>query len=155
MSLRNGNSKMSKSDISDFSRINLLDDPDTIQNKIKKAKTDSFEIMGQDCIGDDGNIKDSVLLERPEAVNLIQIYAALSNQDLSEALGLLGGKEFRKLKENLIDILIDKIAPIGNEVKKMLNDKIFLYKILEDGAEVARTESTNNLKDIKEIIGFI
>ena len=155
MSLRNGNSKMSKSDISDFSRINLLDDPDTIQNKIKKAKTDSFEIMGQDCIGDDGNIKESVLLERPEAANLIQIYAALSNQDLSEALGFLGGKEFRILKEKLIDILIAKIAPIGNEVKKMLNDKIFLHKVLEEGAEAARTESTNNLKDIKKIIGFI
>ena len=131
---------MSKSDISDFSRINLLDDPDTIQNKIKKAKTDSFEIMGQECIGDDGNIKESVLLERPEAVNLIQIYAALSNEELSEALGFLGGKEFRILKEKLIDILIAKIAPIGNEVKKMLNDKIFLHKVLEEGAEIARTE---------------
>ena len=79
----------------------------------------------------------------------------MSNQDLSEALGFLGGKEFRILKEKLIDILIAKIAPIGNEVKKMLNDKIFLHKVLEEGAEVARTESTNNLKDIKKIIGFI
>ena len=155
MSLRNGNSKMSKSDVSDFSRINLIDDSDTIQNKIKKAKTDSQEIMGKDCIDDDGNIKGSVLLERPEAVNLIQIYAALSNQDLKETLDFFAGKEFRTFKEKLGEILIAKIAPIGNEVKKMLNDKVFLLKVLEEGAEVARTEARQNLKDIKKLIGFI
>ena len=155
MSLRNGNSKMSKSDVSDFSRINLLDDADTIQNKIKKAKTDSYEIMGQESIDDNGNIKESVVLERAEAVNLIQIYTALSDQGLKKTLNLFAGKEFRVFKEDLADIIIDKIVPIGNEVKKMLDDKIFLLKVLEEGAEVARVEARKNLKDIKKIIGFI
>ena len=155
MSLKNGNSKMSKSDISDFSRINLLDDTDTIKNKIKKAKTDSHEIMGQDCMDDLGNIKEAVLLERPEAANLIQIYAALTNQDLKNTLGFFGGKEFRVLKEKLAEVLIDKIAPIGSEVKRMLNDKVFLLKVLEEGAGLAKAEARKNLKDIKKIIGLI
>ena len=92
MSLRNGNSKMSKSDISDYSRINLTDSADLIYNKIKKAKTDSNEIMGIEALDENGNIKSEILYSRPEAVNLLNIYSALADIEIKETLQNFQGK---------------------------------------------------------------
>ena len=154
MSLRNGNAKMSKSDISDFSRINLQDDVDLINKKIKKAKTDSDEVMGVEALDDTGKIKKEVLLARPEAVNLINIYGATTDMDIKETLENFGGKDFRYLKENLSEVLIDKILPIGTKIKEILKDKEYLLNVLKNGAERANEEASTNLKKVKEIIGL-
>ncbi len=155
MSLRNGLSKMSKSDVSDFSRVNLLDSTDTIVNKIKKAKTDSLEIMDLQEIDDNGFLKNNIIHERPEACNLIQIFSALSDKSIYETLKIFSGKEFRLLKESLAEILVQKIVPIGKEINKMLEDERFLINILDEGAQKANADAEKNLKEIKNIIGFI
>ena len=155
MSLRNGNAKMSKSDDSDYSRINLLDEPDMIHNKIKKAKTDSQAIMGEEALDEDKKVKHDILSSRPEAINLLQIYSAITDKDIRETLNLFSGKEFRLLKESLSEALIEKIVPIGNEVKKMLSDAKFLEEVLNLGSEKAREEAKKNLLDIKKTVGLI
>ncbi len=155
MSLRNGLSKMSKSDVSDYSRINLLDSTDIIVNKIKKAKTDSFEIMGPDDLDHNGNLKTSLVNERPEACNLIQIYSAISKITIGDTLKAFEGKEFRFLKDSLSEILVQKIVPIGEEINRMLKDESFLKNVLEQGAQKAKKDAEKNLQEIKNIIGFI
>ena len=144
MSLKDGSKKMSKSELSDLSRINLTDEEDQIMNKIKKAKTDSLPIPS--------NIKE--LNSRPEARNLIGIYSSLTNSTLENALGDFSGKNFSEFKENLSEILIDKIIPISNEIKKLLKDKSYLDKILEDGCEKADKIASKKVEKIQDIIGF-
>ena len=155
MSLRNGLNKMSKSDISDYSRINIMDSKDLIINKIKKAKTDSSVIMGEEVLDEAGNFSKEVINQRPEACNLLQIYSALSGVSVTETLKNFEGKEFRTLKEKLAEILIQKIFPIGVEIRKMLNEKSYLMKVLEEGAQKAKEQAEKNLREIKNIIGFI
>ena len=113
MSLKDGLKKMSKSDPSDLSRINLTDSKDEIINKIKKAKTDSYPIPTEEI-----KLKD-----RPEAQNLLGIYSSISNQTLDETLNEFGGKNFSDLKVQLAEILSNKISPITIEIKKLTNDK--------------------------------
>ena len=155
MSLRNGLSKMSKSDNSDFSRINLLDDSDLINSKIKKAKTDSHEIMGLEALDENGNIKPHIMKDRPEACNLIQLYSAISDMSVNDSLQSFGGKEFRFLKEVLSEKLINVLVPIGKEIKRLLEDEIYLLNILDKGSKDAKKDSENNFEKIKEIVGFI
>ena len=154
MSLRDGQKKMSKSDESEFSRINLLDDKDTIRNKIKKAKTDSERIMGLEALEDNGEFKTDIVVKRPEAVNLLNILCAAENISKKEAVSMFSGKNFSDLKEGLSDSLISKIIPIGKEMKKMITDKKYLSSVLNKGAEVAEEDSKKNLLEIKNIIGF-
>ena len=144
MSLKDGSKKMSKSELSDLSRINLTDKEDQIMNKIKKAKTDSLPIPS--------NVKE--LNSRPEARNLISIYSSLTNSTLENALGNFSGKNFSEFKENLSEILIDKITPISNDIKKLLKDKSYLDKTLEDGCEKANKIASKKVKKIHDIIGF-
>ena len=132
MSLRNGNSKMSKSEISDYSRINLTDSADLIYNKIKKAKTDNNEIMGIEALDENGNIKSEILSSRPEVVNLLNIYSALSNTEIKETLQNFQGKEFRYLKDSISEILVEVIVPLGNKIKEMLEDKTYILDILNN-----------------------
>ena len=155
MSLRNGLSKMSKSDASDYSRINLLDCKDLIVNKIKKAKTDSNAIMGEEALDEKGEFKKEIINERPEACNLLQIFSALSEHSVDKTLKIFEGKQFKDLKDTLSEIVIQKIAPIGNEVNRMLKEESFLIKILEEGSEKASIHADQNLKEIKNIIGLI
>ena len=155
MSLRNGLSKMSKSDVSDYSRINILDNKDLIVNKIKKAKTDSNTIMGADALDERGVFKQEIINERPEACNLLQIFSAISEQSINKTLNTFEGKEFREFKEMLSEVLIQKIVPIGDEVEKMLKEESFLINILENGSEKASNQAYQNLKEIKNIIGLI
>ena len=144
MSLKDGSKKMSKSELSDLSRINLTDDKDQIINKIKKAKTDPLP-MPQD-------IKE--LDERLEAKNLLGIYSSLTNSTLENSVKNFAGKNFSEFKEQLAEELVNKIEPISNEIKKLLGDKSYLDEILLDGVEKANIIASKKIERIKEIVGF-
>jgi tryptophanyl-tRNA synthetase len=144
MSLKDGIKKMSKSDPSDLSRINLTDDKDQIINKIKKAKTDPLPLPG---------VIDS-LTERPEAENLLGIYSSLKNQNLEKSLIELNGKNFFEFKEQLSEILIERIIPISQEIKKLLEDIDFLDSVLLEGSVKADKIASKKMKKMKELVGF-
>ena len=144
MSLKDGSKKMSKSELSDLSRINLTDDKDQIINKIKKAKTDPLP-MPKD-------LKD--LDERLEAKNLLGIYSSLTNSKLEKSLKNFAGKNYSEFKENLSEELVNNIEPISNEIKKLLGDKSYLDEILLDGVEKANLIASKKIERIKEIVGF-
>ena len=144
MSLKDGTKKMSKSDPSDLSRINLTDKKDEIVNKIKKAKTDNSALPSD----------DKKLNERPEVENLLGIYSSLSNQTLSDSINEFGGKNFSQFKQKLSDLVVEKISPISDEINKLKKDNNFIDKILEDGAEKADKITSKKVKEMKKIIGF-
>ena len=144
MSLKDGSKKMSKSDLSDLSRINLTDNKDQIMNKIKKAKTDPLP-MPKD-------IKD--IGGRLEAQNLLGIFASLSNSTLESSIKKFAGKNFSEFKEELSGLIVDKIIPISEEIKKLLQDESYLDSILLDGVEKADKIASKKIKNIKEIVGF-
>ena len=145
MSLRDGTKKMSKSEESDYSRINLKDNADEIIKKIKKAKSDSDQIPD--------NLK--LLENKPEALNLINIYSEISNSSLEKVLNEMSGKEYSFLKTKLTELLISEITPVGKEIKKLLEDKSHLLKILGKGREKANIIAEENLKNIREKVGLI
>jgi tryptophanyl-tRNA synthetase len=145
MSLRDGTKKMSKSDESNYSRIDLKDTADEIIKKVKKAKSDSSSIPD--------NLK--ALEQKPEALNLITIYASVSNLSLEQALNQVKGKEYSYLKNKLSEILVEEICPVGKEIKKLLEDRRFLEKVLKEGTEKARVIAERNLKEIKNVVGFL
>jgi tryptophanyl-tRNA synthetase len=144
MSLKDGSKKMSKSEISDLSRINLTDDKDQIINKIKKAKTDPMP-MPKTVLE---------LEERLEAKNLIGIYASLTNSNIEKSVESFIGKNFSEFKEKLSEVLVDTIEPISLEIKKLLNDQTYLNNILQVGAEKANSIASKKIQNIKEIVGF-
>ena len=144
MSLKDGLRKMSKSDPSDASRINLTDNKDQIINKIKKAKTDTFP-MPKD-------IKE--LNTRPEARNLISIYSSLTNTKIEQNIEILSGKNFSEFKESLSQVLVDKIEPITKEIKKLLNDRSYIEQILDEGSKKAHEIASKKIKEIHKIVGF-
>jgi tryptophanyl-tRNA synthetase len=144
MSLKDGTKKMSKSDPSDLSRINLTDGKDEIVNKIKKAKTDSLMLPN-----DDKNLS-----ERPEAENLLGIYSNLSNQSLNNSINEFSGKNFSEFKEKLADLIVEKITPISNEINKLQKDNNFIDSVLRDGAKKASEIASKKVEEMKKIIGF-
>ena len=144
MSLKDGTKKMSKSDPSDLSRINLTDGKDEIVNKIKKAKTDSLMLPN-----DDKNLS-----ERPEAENLLGIYSNLSNQSLNNSINEFSGKNFSEFKEKLADLIVEKITPISNEINKLQKDNNFIDSVLKDGAKKASEIASKKVEEMKKIIGF-
>jgi len=144
MSLKDGTKKMSKSDPSDLSRINLTDKKDAIVNKIKKSKTDNLTLPSD----------DKKLNERPEVENLLGIYSSLNNQTLSDSINEFGGKNFSEFKQKLSDLVVEKISPISNEINKLKKDNNFIDKILEDGAEKADEITSKKVKEMKKIVGF-
>jgi tryptophanyl-tRNA synthetase len=144
MSLKDGTKKMSKSDPSDLSRINLTDNKDQILNKIKKAKTDPLPLPGE--------IKN--LAERPEAENLLWIYSSLKNQNLENSINEFNGKNFSEFKEKLSEVLTEKIEPISQEIKRLLNDEKYLDTILLEGSVKADKIASKKIKEIKELVGF-
>ena len=145
MSLRDGTKKMSKSEESDYSRINLKDTADEIMKKIKKAKSDSDPIPEE--------IK--LLKKKPEALNLLTIYSELTKQNLEKSLSELSGKEYSFLKTKLAEILINEITPVGKEIQRLLKDKSYLKNILKKGTEKANIIAEENLKNIREKVGLI
>jgi tryptophanyl-tRNA synthetase len=144
MSLKDGTKKMSKSDASDLSRINLTDENEEILNKIRKAKTDPLT-MPEDTKGLD---------KRPEAENLLGIYSSLKNQNLEISVREFGGKQFSEFKEKLSEVLIEKIQPISKEIKKLINDEKYLDDVLVKGSEKADKIASKKIKEIKELVGF-
>ena len=144
MSLKDGIKKMSKSDPSDLSRINLTDDKDQIINKIKKAKTDPLPLPG--AINN--------LAERPEAENLLGIYSSLKNQNLEKSITEFNGKNFSEFKEKLSEVLIEKIEPISKEIKRLLKDQKFLDSVSLEGSDKADKIASKKMKEMKELVGF-
>ena len=144
MSLKDGLKKMSKSDISDLSRINLSDDKDQIISKIKKAKTDALQMPTQ--------IEE--LNQRPEVKNLLGIYSSLLGSTIDKTIKDYAGKNFSLFKENLAEVIVEKIGPISKEIKILLNDKKYLDEILNEGFKKADKIAREKMKKIHEIVGF-
>ena len=144
MSLKDGLKKMSKSELSDLSRINLTDKEDQIINKIKKAKTDTLPIPS--------SIEE--LKERPEAENLLSIFSSMSETTLEKSIQEFSGKTFSYFKESLTQILVEKIIPISNEIEKLLNEKDYLNEILSEGCKIANKTASKKIEKIHKIIGF-
>ncbi|MDE2029665.1 MAG: tryptophan--tRNA ligase, partial [Alphaproteobacteria bacterium] len=144
MSLRDGTKKMSKSDESDYSRINLTDDADAIATKIKKAKTDP------DPLPD--NVAD--LAKRPEADNLVTIYAALTDRSKAEVLREFAGSQFSAFKPALVDAAVARLAPISQRMRELMQDPAELDRVLIRGAEHANALTQKHIREIKDIVGL-
>jgi tryptophanyl-tRNA synthetase len=145
MSLRDGTKKMSKSDASDYSRINLTDDADTIAQKFRKAKTDPEPLPSE----------EAGLEPRPEADNLVGIYAALADRPKAEVLKEFGGAQFSAFKGALVDISVAKLSPIAAEMKRLVQDPAYIDGVLANGAERAHAIADETVKSVKDIVGFI
>ena len=145
MSLRNGENKMSKSDESDYSRINITDNNDLINLKIQKAKTDPHPLPS----------KKEELENRPETVNLLGIYSALKNEKFEKTMREMSGKDFSSFKKLLAELVISEIEPISKKMNDYLKNKDYLKKILKEGTEKADYISSRNLLEIKKIIGLL
>ena len=135
---------MSKSELSDLSRINLADDADQIINKIKKAKTDPLPMPSS----------NEELDKRHEAKNLIGIYSSLTDTKLEKSINEFSGKNFSEFKEKLSQVLVEKISPISKEISKLLAEESFLDSILLEGSEKANIIASKKMKKIHEIVGF-
>jgi len=145
MSLRDGSKKMSKSDPSDLSRINLTDDADTISKKIRKAKTDP-EALPSELDG---------LAGRPEAENLVGIYAGLADLSKADVLKEFGGQQFSVFKPALADLSVDRLAPIAGEMRRIEGDRAYVDAVLRDGGERAGTLAESTMKTVRDIIGLL
>jgi len=145
MSLRDGTAKMSKSDASDYSRINLADDADTIRLKVQKARTDP-EPLPESADG---------LAARPEAANLVGIYAALARESRERVLGRFGGKLFSEFKKELADLAVTVLAPMGDEVRRLTQAPDHVDAILRRGAERANAIARPHMAEVQELIGLL
>src|SRR5271170_5891834 len=145
MSLRDGTKKMSKSDPSDYSRINLADDADAIAQKVRKAKTDPQPLPSE----------EKGLESRPEADNLVGIYAALADKGKSAVLAQFGGSQFSTFKTALADLAVAKLGPIGTEMKRLVADTAYIDSVLADGASRAQVLAAATMWPVKDIVGFI
>ena len=144
MSLKDGTKKMSKSDPSDLSRINLTDTKDQIVNKIKKAKTDTERLPDN----------DRNLSQRPEVENLLGIYSSLSNQSLKNSINEFSGKNFSEFKEKLVDLVVEKISPISIEINKLQKDNNHIDTVLKEGGKRANVIASKKVEEMKKIVGF-
>jgi len=145
MSLRDGTKKMSKSDPSDQSRINLTDDDDAIAQKIRRAKTDPDPLPHE----------EAGLASRPEAANLVGIYAALADTTPADVLGKLGGAQFSTFKADLVDLTVAKLGPIRGELKRLLQDPAYIDSVLGDGSRRAQKIAAETMRAVKDIVGFV
>jgi tryptophanyl-tRNA synthetase len=145
MSLRDGAKKMSKSDASDYSRINLTDDADAIAQKIRKAKTDPEPLPNE----------EKGLDNRPEADNLVGIYTALAGSTRAQMLREFGGAQFSTFKSALVDVAVARLAPIGSELKHLMQDPAYIDSVLADGAQRARAIAAETMNSVKDVVGLI
>jgi tryptophanyl-tRNA synthetase len=136
---------MSKSEPSDYSRINLTDDADAIAQKIRKAKTDPEPLPGE----------EKGLEPRPEADNLVGIYAALAGTTKASVLGEFGNAQFSTFKSALVDLAVAKLGPIGAEMKKLVQDPAYIDSVLAEGSERASVIAGQTMKAVKDIVGFV
>jgi tryptophanyl-tRNA synthetase len=144
MSLRDGSVKMSKSDPSDNSRINLTDDADTIAQKVRKARTDA-DVLPEKLADLEG---------RPEAQNLVGVYAALSGREVQDVLSEFAGQGFGAFKPKLADLAVAVMGPIGGEMRRLLSDPAEIDRILAAGGERAREVAAPTLAEVKRIVGY-
>jgi tryptophanyl-tRNA synthetase len=145
MSLRDGTKKMSKSDASDLSRINMTDDADSIARKIQKAKTDPEPLPAE----------EAGLKRRPEADNLVGIFAALANQSKAQVLKDFGGAQFSRFKAALAELAVARLAPVNAEMTRLLADAAEIDRVLANGAQRARTLAAPTMRQVKQIVGFL
>ena len=145
MSLKDGTKKMSKSDPSDLSRINLMDDAETISKKIRKAKTDPDALPSET----DG------LKGRPEADNLVGIFAALSDRTKEDVLNEFGGQQFSVFKPALVELAVGVLSPVNGEMRRLMGDTAYIDGVLRDGGERARARAEKTMKEVRDIIGFV
>jgi tryptophanyl-tRNA synthetase len=145
MSLRDGSKKMSKSDASDNSRINLTDDADSIAQKIRRAKTDPEPLPSE----------EKGLATRPEADNLVGIYAALANTTRAGVLKEFGNAQFSTFKSALTDLAVAKLSPIAAEMKRLLDDPAAIDAVLADGSRRAQKLAGETMKAVKDVVGFV
>jgi len=156
MSLRDGSSKMSKSDPSDFSRINLDDGPEAIAQKIRKAKTDPLPLPDDSVLSESGtHVRDEALKERPEAFNLLSIYGALTHRSTAEAVQHFAGKPFSEFKAELSEVAVEHLGPIGTEMQRLMADPDYVDGVLRDGAERAAAIADPILREAQRLIGFL
>jgi tryptophanyl-tRNA synthetase len=145
MSLRDGTKKMSKSDASDNSRINLTDDADTIAQKIRRAKTDPEPLPSE----------EAGLQHRPEADNLVGIYAALADKPKADVLSEFGGGQFSTFKTALSDLSVAKLSPIAAEMKRLTQDPAYIDSVLAAGAARAEVIAAETMNAVKDIVGLV
>jgi tryptophanyl-tRNA synthetase len=145
MSLRDGAKKMSKSDASDYSRINLTDDADAIAQKIRKAKTDPEPLPSE----------EKGLDNRPEADNLVGIYTALAGSTRAQVLREFGGAQFSTFKSALVDVAVARLAPIGSELKRLMQDQAYINSVLAEGSQRARAIAAETMNSVKDVVGLI
>ena len=155
MSLRDGAKKMSKSDPSDMSRITMTDDADALAKKIRKAKTDPEPLPGPEVLDAGGKVADEARKARPEAYNLLGIYGALAEKELSAVLTEMEGQPFSGFKQQLADLAIATLGPIGGEMKRLMAAPDAVDAVLRDGAERARERAGPILKECQDIVGFL
>lgn len=145
MSLKDGTKKMSKSDPSDLSRINLMDDAETISKKIRKAKTDPDALPSE----------TEGLKGRPEADNLVGIFAALSDRTKEDVLTEFGGQQFSVFKPALVELAVEILSPVNGEMRRLMGDPAYIDGVLRDGGERARARAEKTMKEVRDIIGFV
>ena len=156
MSLRDGTRKMSKSEPSDYARINVTDGPDAIALKIRRAKTDAQPLPGPDALADDGErVRPDREAERPEAFNLLSIYAALSQLPMAQVLAEFAGMGFSDFKQRLAELAVETLGPMGTEMQRLQADPGYVDAVLRDGAERARAIADPILREVHDIVGFL
>jgi tryptophanyl-tRNA synthetase len=155
MSLRDGSKKMSKSEPSDMTRINMTDDADTIANKIKRATTDPESLPGPDVLDDAGDLPDETRRERPACYNLLGIYAALSDMSWRDVLQRFEGQGFAAFKTALTELAVEKLAPIGSEMNRLTADPAEIDSILREGADRAAAIAVPVLDEALDAVGFL
>ncbi|HLB79875.1 MAG TPA: tryptophan--tRNA ligase [Dongiaceae bacterium] len=155
MSLRDGRQKMSKSDPSDYSRINMTDDADAVALKIRKARTDPDPLPGPEALTPDGALDPAVEKARPEAGNLLGIYAALADKKLAEVVEEFAGREFSFFKQILTDLAVATVGRMGGEMRRLMGDPGHIDAVLRDGAARARALAEPVLREAEDIVGFL
>jgi tryptophanyl-tRNA synthetase len=145
MSLRDGSKKMSKSDPSDYSRINLTDDSDAVAQKLRKAKTDPEPLPSE----------PEGLRNRPEAENLVGIFAALAGTSRDAVLSQFGGAQFSAFKPVLSELAVSRLSPIAAEMRRLQKDASYIDSVLAEGAERARAIAAPIMRDVKDIVGLL
>jgi tryptophanyl-tRNA synthetase len=155
MSLRDGTKKMSKSDSSDMSRINLADTPDVVAQKIRKARTDPHPLPGPEVLGADGRVDAAAEVARPEAFNLLGIYAALADLEMDAVIARFAGQDFSVFKDALTELAVETLRPINAEMRRLLAHPEEIDAVLRDGAERARAAAAPVMAEVHDIVGFL
>ncbi|MEE8189565.1 MAG: tryptophan--tRNA ligase [Kiloniellales bacterium] len=155
MSLRDGKNKMSKSDPSDMSRINMTDDADAIAKKVRRATTDPDLLPGPDVLDEKGALPEETRNGRPEAYNLLGIYAALADKPPKDVLAEFEGAQFSHFKAALTDLAVASLGPIGAEMKRLADDPASVDAVLRDGAERARAIADPILEEVYDAVGYL